>query len=143
MGIFDNFKGMLSASDEQNEYEELTQNYYEDGATPVVTSTTRPNVKAVPSRAVVNICEPRVYSEVEDMATLLMDKQVIIVNFKRMDKAQAGRVIDYLTGIIFAVNGSVQKLQNEIFLFTPADITIAGVLDGNEDQNVTDYLDMV
>lgn len=143
MGMFDNLRGMFSASDDENTYQDSTQHYYEDSLSPTVASAPRPSVKTSSARAVINVCEPRVYSEVEDMATLLMQKQAVIVNFKRMDKAQAARVIDYLTGIIFAVQGSVQKLQSELFLFSPVDIAIEGVLEGSDDQDKIDYLDMV
>lgn len=141
MGLFNNFRNMISGSDEEEYYDESVEYQDDTSHVPAVSQqgTTR---RVKPSRAVVTVVEPRVYSEVENMATLLMQKNVIIVNFKRMDKAQAARVIDYLTGIIFAIDGSTQKLQSELFMFTPADVLIDGVLEGNEESKM-DYLDMV
>lgn len=136
---------MISGSDEEEYYYEEGAEYYEeDDRVPAVSQQAAPAQKRVkPARAMITVVEPRVYSEVEGMATLLMQKQAVIVNFKRMDKAQAARVIDYLTGIIFAIDGSAQKLQNELFMFTPSDIVIDGVLEGNDDSSNMDYLDMV
>lgn len=141
MGLFDNMKGLFSGSDEQEMYNEEVTNYNQEQSL-VTTQNRVPVTKPKQARATITVCEPRVYSEVEDMATLLMDRNAIIVNFSKMDKSQASRVIDYLTGIIFAVQGSVQKLQSEIFLFTPSDITIDGVLEVSDAESV-DYLDMV
>lgn len=141
MGLFDNMKGLFSGSDEQEMYNEEVTNYNQEQSL-VTTQNRVPVTKPKQARATITVCEPRVYSEVEDMATLLMDRNAIIVNFSKMDKSQAARVIDYLTGIIFAVQGSVQKLQSEIFLFTPSDITIDGVLEVSDAESV-DYLDMV
>lgn len=141
MGFFNNFKNMMSGSAEEEYYEESLEYQDNNSNVPAVSQqgTTR---RVKPSRAVVTVVEPRVYAEVENMATLLMQKNIVIVNFKRMDKAQAERVIDYMTGIIFAIDGSTQKLQSELFLFTPGDVSIDGVLEDNENSKM-DYLDMV
>lgn len=141
MGFFDNFKNIMSSSDEEEYYEESLEYQQENSNIPAISQ--QETIRRIkPSRAVVTVVEPRVYAEVEHMATLLMQKNIVIVNFKRMDKAQAERVIDYLTGIIFAIDGSAQKLQSELFLFTPGDVLIEGVLEDNENSKM-DYLDMV
>lgn len=142
MGLFNNFKNMISGSDDEEYYEEGIDYQEDTNRVPAVSQQANASQRVKPARARVTVVEPRVYAEVESMATLLMQKQVVIVNFKRMDKAQAARVIDYLTGIIFAIDGSAQKLQSELFMFTPADILIEGVLEGN-DESKMDYLDMV
>lgn len=142
MGLFSNFKNMISGSDEEEYYEEGFDYQEDNSHVPAVSQQQATAQRVKPSRAIVTVVEPRVYAEVENMATLLMQKNIVIVNFKRMDKAQAARVIDYLTGIIFAIDGSTQKLQSELFMFTPADVLIDGVLEGSEESKM-DYLDMV
>lgn len=142
MGLFSNFKNMMTGSEEEEYYEEYVEYQEDNSRVPLVSQQQGTTQRVKPSRAMVTIVEPRVYAEVESIATLLMQKQIVIVNFKRMDKAQAARVIDYLTGIIFAIEGSAQKLQSELFMFTPADIVVDGVLEGGEEAKM-DYLDMV
>lgn len=137
MGIKDFFAKIFSAGDYNDEYAQ--DEYRADSpqeyelAPRFQKQTTRINKEN--DMANINIIEPRVYGEVEAMAAILLEHKAIIVNFRRMDKAQAARVIDYLAGIIFAVRGSVQKLSNDIFLFAPENFTIDGTIDSQDVEN--------
>lgn len=148
MGYKNIFSKLFNASDydeQDNQSEYATYDAYESVENVELAPT---RIKPMPKRedknmAKVNIIEPRVYGEVETMASILMEKTAIIVNFRRMDKAQAARVIDYLSGIIFAVNGSVQKLNSEIFLFAPENFQIDGTIEGelSQDNAKLDFID--
>jgi FtsZ-interacting cell division protein YlmF len=72
------------------------------------------------------IKEPRVYSEALDMANLLLAKEAVLVNFHLMEEFAASRVIDFLTGTVFALDGDIQRVDNEIFLLTPDNMEISG-----------------
>lgn len=89
----------------------------------------------------INVVEPRVYSEVEAIAALLIEKQAVILNLKRVDEMQARRIIDYMAGIAYATNGDVQKLSADIFLCVPANIEIEGMLSDDMDPNHFDFLE--
>ncbi|MDR1521283.1 MAG: cell division protein SepF [Streptococcaceae bacterium] len=72
------------------------------------------------------IKEPRVYSQVLDVANLLLAKEAVLVNFHLMEEVAASRVIDFLTGAVFALDGDIQRIDNEIFLLTPSNMEISG-----------------
>lgn len=91
--------------------------------------------------AKINIIEPRVYSEVETIASLLIERQAVLLNLRRVDEAQARRIIDYLAGIAYAVNGDVQKLSEDIFLCVPSNIEIEGMLNEELTSNRLDFLE--
>jgi len=71
------------------------------------------------------IKEPRVYSEALDVANLLLVKEAVLVNFHLMEELSAARVIDFLTGTVFALDGDIQRVDNEIFLVTPNNMEIS------------------
>ncbi|MDR1473466.1 MAG: cell division protein SepF [Lactobacillales bacterium] len=71
------------------------------------------------------IKEPRVYSEALDVANLLLVKEAVLVNFHLMEEFSAARVIDFLTGMVFALDGDIQRVDNEIFLVTPNNMEIS------------------
>ncbi|MDR0614377.1 MAG: cell division protein SepF [Lactobacillales bacterium] len=71
------------------------------------------------------IKEPRVYSEALDIANLLFVKEAVLVNFHLMEEFSAARVIDFLTGTVFALDGDIQRVDNEIFLVTPNNMEIS------------------
>ena len=84
----------------------------------------------------INIVEPRVYSEVQSIADALLSQQSVLLNLRRVEGDQAQRIIDYLAGIAYAIGGDMQKLTPEIFLCTPANVEISGVLNDLNDDNL-------
>ena len=63
--------------------------------------------------------EPRVYSDAKEVAQNLLNQKAIIINFSRMDDASARRVVDFITGTVYALNGEIQRVGDKIFLATP------------------------
>ncbi|MFD1671141.1 cell division protein SepF [Agrilactobacillus yilanensis] len=70
--------------------------------------------------------EPRVYSDAKEVGTHLLNGRAVIVNFTRIDEKQAKRIIDFLTGTIFAIKGEIQRVGDCIFLCTPSKFEIDG-----------------
>lgn len=74
----------------------------------------------------IKIMEPRLYSDVQSIADILLNNQSIILNFRRMDKQQAKKMIDFLMGTTYAIKGDIQRLGEEIFICTPQSFEIDG-----------------
>ncbi|MDR0922655.1 MAG: cell division protein SepF [Lactobacillales bacterium] len=90
------------------------------------TTQTRRSEPAPKSTHKIAIKEPRVYSESMEIGKLVLGDEAVLVNFHLMEEGAARRVIDFLTGIVFAVDGDIQRVGNEIFLCTPANMEIDG-----------------
>ncbi|MCI1290034.1 MAG: cell division protein SepF [Lactobacillus sp.] len=65
------------------------------------------------------IYEPRVYSDAKEVAQNLLNNKAIIINFSRMDDASARRIVDFITGTVYALSGEIQRVGDKIFLATP------------------------
>lgn len=63
--------------------------------------------------------EPRVYSDAKDVAQNLLSNKAVIINFSRMEDASARRIVDFITGTVYALNGEIQRIGDKIFLATP------------------------
>ena len=59
--------------------------------------------------------EPRIFSDVKAIAGKLLAGQAAVVNFQRIDDEQAHRVVDFLSGVVFAVDGEIQRIGEQIF----------------------------
>ena len=70
------------------------------------------------------LLEPRAYSESQQIADYLKSNNAVIVNLKRVTPDQAKRIVDFLSGTLYAINGDLQKLGGGIFLCTPNNINI-------------------
>ncbi len=74
------------------------------------------------------VFDPSVFSDVKNIGKMILNGRAVIVNFKKMDENQIHRVIDFLSGLIFAVNGDMQRIGEKIFLCTPKNFKIEGDL---------------
>lgn len=72
------------------------------------------------------LLEPRAYSESQQIADHLKNRNSVVVNLKRVTSDQAKRIIDFLSGVIYAIGGSMQKIGVGIYLCTPKNVNVQG-----------------
>jgi len=70
------------------------------------------------------VAEPKVYDEVKNYADHLKNHRPIIINLENADAELAKRVVDFISGTTYALNGLMRKVGNGIFLFTPSNMEI-------------------
>ncbi|SUL34575.1 YlmF protein [Staphylococcus aureus] len=70
--------------------------------------------------------EPRVFSDTQDIADELKNRRATLVNLQRIDKVSAKRIIDFLSGTVYAIGGDIQRVGTDIFLCTPDNVEVAG-----------------
>lgn len=84
------------------------------------------NQKKALQKPQITIVEPRLYSEVQEVADYILGNESVILNFRRMDKQQATKMIDFLMGVTYAVKGDIQRLDEELFICTPQSVKVNG-----------------
>ncbi|MBQ2639418.1 MAG: cell division protein SepF [Bacilli bacterium] len=72
------------------------------------------------------LLEPRAYSESQQIADYLKARSAVVVNLKRVTPDQAKRIVDFLSGTLYAIGGNLQKLGGGIFLCTPNNVDVEG-----------------
>ena len=72
------------------------------------------------------LLEPRAYSESQQIADYLKERNAVVVNLKRVTPDQAKRIVDFLSGTLYAIGGDLQKLGGGIFLCTPNNVHVEG-----------------
>ena len=72
------------------------------------------------------LLEPRAYSESQQIADYLKERNSVVVNLKRVTPDQAKRIVDFLSGTLYAIGGDLQKLGGGIFLCTPNNVNVEG-----------------
>lgn len=77
-----------------------------------------------PKKQEVVILEPGSFAEAREIAEALKVKKCIILNMRRTDKELSRRIVDFLSGISYALDGYTQKVADQIYLFTPSHIEI-------------------
>ena len=83
------------------------------------------------------LLEPRAYSESQQIVDFLKSRNAVVVNLKRVTSDQAKRIVDFLSGTIYAIGGDIQKIGGGIFLCTPNNKNIQGkITDEKEGKDI-------
>jgi len=80
------------------------------------------------------LLEPRAFSESQQIADHLKKRNTVVVNMKRVTPDQAKRIVDFLSGTVYALGGDLQKIGGGIFLCTPKNVNVEGAITDDEDK---------
>ena len=84
------------------------------------------------------LLEPRAFSESQQIADHLKKRNTVVVNMKRVTSEQAKRIIDFLSGTVYAIGGDLQKIGVGIFLCTPKNVNVEGTISEEEGKKQED-----
>ena len=144
MGAINKFMNMLSIGSNE---EDNVEDYEDDQEVQETTSTykSRRNFseieqespysarniqsKVIPMNTAVSsskmvITQPNCYEDVQEIGDYLKNKKSVIVNLESVSKEDARRILDFMSGATFVVEGTIQKVSNLIYLITPRNVEI-------------------
>ncbi|WP_067838789.1 cell division protein SepF [Amphibacillus sediminis] len=84
------------------------------------------SLKSVQAQTKVVLAEPRSYDDTQEIADHVVNRRSVVINLQRVDYQQAKRIVDFLSGTVYAVSGEIQKLGPHTFLCTPDNVEITG-----------------
>jgi len=84
------------------------------------------SLSSIQSQAKVILLEPHSYDEVQEIADYLKNRKAVVINVQRISRDQAKRIVDFLSGTVYAIGGDIQKLGSNIFLCTPDNVDVTG-----------------
>ena len=97
------------------------------------------NVVSMGSKQEVVLFHPANFNDTSTAADHLRSKKAVIVNMENVDKAMARRVVDFLSGCAYALDGKVKKVAQSTYLFCPHNMDIQGDLE-NLQSEVESYI---
>lgn len=125
---------------ERSGYSSRNAEPVEDNVIPRRTPRTERNTgsKVVPMRTVsrggmeVCIVKPSAFEDAQDVCNIILSGRAAVVNLEGFDADEAQRIMDFISGCIFAVNGKLHRISKFIFIFSPENVDISG-----------DYMDLI
>ncbi len=72
------------------------------------------------------LVKAKAYDDLQSIAKSIKEQKVVIVNFEDMDKETAQRMVDFLSGAVFALDGEPKKVSGSTFLFSSSQVDLAG-----------------
>ena len=113
-----NFKKIFDLGDDDLG-SEVEDEFYDTAEEDAVSEAAKAGNKMI-------LLEPRAYSESQQIADHLKARNSVVVNLKRVTSDQAKRIIDFLSGCIYAIGGTMQKIGVGIYLCTPKNVNVQG-----------------
>lgn len=74
------------------------------------------------------IIKPQGFEDSKEISETLLANRTVILNMEGLDLALAQRIIDFISGSCYAINGNLQKISSYIFIVTPKSVDISGDL---------------
>lgn len=125
MGFGKKFRSLFSVDDTYEYVDEP-----EEELLPEERSIDKENVVKLTSMkqstSKVVLCEPRTYDEAQGIADNIVNRRSVVINLEQVHHDQAKRIVDFLSGTVYAVEGDIQKLGSQTFLCTPDNVEVSG-----------------
>lgn len=100
------------------------------GARSIDTKVIPMNTSVSSSKMV--ITQPTCYEDVEEIGAYLKNKKSVIINLENVGKEDARRVLDFLSGAAFMIEGTIQRVSNLIYLMAPKSVEIQNDIDKSQ-----------
>lgn len=131
MGVMNKFMNFLGLQEEEEIIERERVVDHNEEVEPVANEfrkNNRANVVSIHSQKNVKVmlCEPNNYEDTQEIADHLRSRKSVIVNLQRVRRDQAVRIVDFLSGTVYALNGHISKVGPNIFMCTPDSVEIHG-----------------
>ena len=81
------------------------------------------------------ISQPTTFEQSDEICGFLKEKKSVIVNLEYVNKDVARRIVDFISGGVYALDGYIQKVSNSIFLVAPSNYEITNEMAREEMKN--------
>jgi cell division inhibitor SepF len=150
-GMFNKFKMLIGVEEEEEEEEEELQAVsaspvrmqqasgaehrrydYSDRSSTFVQPKMEPRESKVVSmqntasikKFKLVLIEPKSFDECPKLVDNLKSKKPVIINLENLENEKARKIFDFMSGATYAINGNVQKVANNIFVFAPENVDV-------------------
>ena len=133
--------GMEPAEDRDEEIEEVdteeVENDEEEQEDKRLWGRKNNKVVAMPQVQQVKmvISQPTTFEQSDEICSFLKEKKSVIVNLEYVNKDVARRIVDFISGGVYALDGYIQKVSNSIFLVAPSNYEITNEMAREEMKN--------
>ena len=136
MGIMDRFTGIFKGEDEY-ENDGYDENYEEDYDEPAERESETVRSSA-PSRDVrssggvsassleMKVIKPEKFEQVTVIADHLLSHRTIVLNLEETNKETIRRIIDFMSGVAFAIEGNIKRVASSTYVITPKNVEVSG-----------------
>lgn len=123
--IFDKMTNFFTGTDDELENEEYFESEKKEESDFAVKKGKVVNINTTTQLKVV-VVTPESFDEARDIAEHLKQKKPVVINLEGVEKDIARRIVDFLSGAVYSLDGNIQKISTGIFLIAPYNVGIMG-----------------
>lgn len=127
------FIGIQDLEEEEEMYEDYYEEEYDTSLPSKPVKTKRANNKVLNIHTNANmkivVHEPLSYDEAPKIIDDLKSRKTVIVNLEQLESGTKRQIFDFINGGLYAMEGNIQKVTKDIFIFAPTSVEIDGLKD--------------
>lgn len=125
MGIGDKIKEFIAPVDDDDDDQVELSAQEAEAVSPYEKGTLQGSSKITADTNIV-LFEPRNFDEAEEIGHHIKSKRACCVNLHRMPSEYRQRIIDFLSGVVYGVDGSIKKIGENVILCSPKNLQVGG-----------------
>jgi cell division inhibitor SepF len=86
---------------------------------------TKSVVRAVSAQAKPSVISPKSFNHAQEVADKFKASQPVILNLQGVDKELSRRLLDFCSGICYALGGHMEKVATKVYLLTPSNVEVS------------------
>ena len=143
MGLFDKIKNGINPEgpdyDDQDAYTQQIQNDFNDNMyqqQPQQQYQPQPDQYQQPmgdqgmsvsgSNLELKVVKPARFDNVSQIANHLLNRRTVVLNLEETNKETARRLLDFLSGVAYSINGNLKRVANNTYVITPCNVDVSG-----------------
>ncbi len=154
MGLFDKIKNSInpddSAYDEPDMYTQQIQNDFNDtqmyqqtsqnGFQDAYASGQDDGMQVSGSSLELKVVKPERFDNVPQIANHLLNRRTVVLNLEATNKETARRLLDFLSGVVFSLNGNIKRVANNTYVIAPCNVDVSdGPITDKQKKSDEDY----
>lgn len=82
-------------------------------------------IDEAPSSYNIMTLQPRSYSEARKVGEYFREGNPVIINLDDMEESERKRLVDFASGLVFGLNGRIERISLKVFLLSPANVSVS------------------
>ena len=100
----------------------------------------RENAMSINNKSQINTIKPKNFDDAQIVANCLRDRVPVIINFEQTDPSDAARIIDFISGTTYALNGDIKKVSETVFICAPNNVHVSNTDDERKNSGAMPWL---
>ena len=126
MGIGEKFKDWLNGGTDAVDVDREDENDMEDRDDMASEINFGQSNMSLDGAIELKVVKPERFESVSQIADHLLSRRTVVLNLENTNKETARRLIDFLSGVAYSINGQLKKIASNAYVITPDNVDVSG-----------------